>query len=277
MPRCMTMKRNYIMQFVIFLMSIAFAPQNVAADASVRYKTFGGVAIDITGTIKPNDYKVVKNEINQYLKSRSKSSLEPFITIFLDTNGGDVGTAINIGKYLRNIKAEAIIDDDASCLSSCVFVLAGASSREIFGRVGSWVAEIRRFYMFCPKCGKEIADDAVICIGCGRAVIGASPAVAVAGNNIQTNTSAAPTGKFNPMALLFNTSYYAGYGKVGKAMLLAVVGFIPLTLIPVAIYMGFSANKELPVGQIPFHWGKAIGVGIFQALVTIVVVSALKG
>ena len=22
--------------------------------------------------------------------------------------------------------------------------------------------------MFCPKCGKEIAEDAVICIGCGR-------------------------------------------------------------------------------------------------------------
>ena len=24
--------------------------------------------------------------------------------------------------------------------------------------------------MFCPKCGKEIADDAVVCIHCGRAV-----------------------------------------------------------------------------------------------------------
>lgn len=24
--------------------------------------------------------------------------------------------------------------------------------------------------MFCNSCGKEIADDAVICIGCGRAV-----------------------------------------------------------------------------------------------------------
>lgn len=24
--------------------------------------------------------------------------------------------------------------------------------------------------MFCPKCGKEIADDASVCIGCGREV-----------------------------------------------------------------------------------------------------------
>ena len=24
--------------------------------------------------------------------------------------------------------------------------------------------------MFCPKCGKEIEDDAVVCIHCGRAV-----------------------------------------------------------------------------------------------------------
>ncbi|MBV5329955.1 MAG: hypothetical protein JZU65_20410 [Chlorobium sp.] len=125
-----------IMQFVLFLMPTVFAPQTVHADATVRYKTFGGVAIDITGTIKPNDYKVVKNEINQYLKSRSKSSLEPFITIFLDTNGGDVGTAINIGKYLRSINAWATVDDNANCLSSCVFILAGATTREIFGRVG---------------------------------------------------------------------------------------------------------------------------------------------
>lgn len=25
--------------------------------------------------------------------------------------------------------------------------------------------------MQCPSCGKEIADDAVVCIGCGRAVV----------------------------------------------------------------------------------------------------------
>ena len=24
--------------------------------------------------------------------------------------------------------------------------------------------------MYCPKCGKEIPDDAVVCIGCGRSV-----------------------------------------------------------------------------------------------------------
>lgn len=24
--------------------------------------------------------------------------------------------------------------------------------------------------MFCNRCGKEIADDAVVCVGCGRAV-----------------------------------------------------------------------------------------------------------
>ena len=24
--------------------------------------------------------------------------------------------------------------------------------------------------MFCPKCGKEIADDAVVCVGCGRPI-----------------------------------------------------------------------------------------------------------
>jgi len=85
-------------------------------------------------------------------------------------------------------------------------------------------------------------------------------------------------GKFNIFAFIFNVSYYAGYGKVGKAILLGIIGIVPLLLaiilkiggliflimLPVAIYMGFAANKELPIGEKPFHWGKAVGVGLLQ-------------
>lgn len=41
--------------------------------------------------------------------------------------------------------------------------------------------------MFCPKCGKENVDDAVSCVGCGRAIQNSSaPARSV---NIQKNLS----------------------------------------------------------------------------------------
>lgn len=36
-------------------------------------------------------------------------------------------------------------------------------------------AETRREKMFCKKCGKEIEDDAVICIHCGRSTVEQAP------------------------------------------------------------------------------------------------------
>lgn len=35
--------------------------------------------------------------------------------------------------------------------------------------------------MFCPKCGKEVFEDAVVCIHCGRALSGSTAEVAKPG------------------------------------------------------------------------------------------------
>ena len=128
--------------------------------------------------------------------------------------------------------------------------------------------------MQCPYCKETIADGALKCKHCGSMLKEEATA-----NNSRTNVQCAPpsAGKFNLMGLLFCTSYYAGYGKVGKGLVCAAIGFLPITLIPVAIYMGFNANKELPVGSTPFSWGKAIGVGVFQFIFSMIGVSVLKG
>ena|GEM_PF-1153420 len=125
-----------VMRFVFFLMLIAIAPQSVSADTKLIGKGPAGISIDITGTIRRGDYTFINNEVKKYLLKREKIGIDPVITIFLNTPGGDVATAINIGKYLRSMNAWATVDDNASCLSSCVFILAGATTREIFGRVG---------------------------------------------------------------------------------------------------------------------------------------------
>ena len=128
--------------------------------------------------------------------------------------------------------------------------------------------------MECPFCKETIQEGALKCRHCGSMLNAAAPSGTQAA--YQSNVSTAQPGKFNVMALLFSTAYYAGYGKVGKGILLSVIGFIPLTLIGVGIYAGMKANGELPVGKIPFSWGKAIGVSVLHSGITIFMVSFLK-
>ena len=129
--------------------------------------------------------------------------------------------------------------------------------------------------MECPLCKETIIDGALKCKHCGSMVNELN-----IGNNYDrskvVNKSNTKTHNFSWIALLFNTSYYAGYGKMGKAIICGIIGFIPLTLIPVAIYLGFNANKELPVGDVPFNWGKAISMGVLQFFIAVTIVAAIK-
>ncbi len=82
--------------------------------------------------------------------------------------------------------------------------------------------------------------------------------------------------KFNWIAFLLNGAvYYAGYGKVKKGILLALIGFFPLTAFFVNLYAGFKANKELPVKKEAFHWGKAISVLAVHVVILIIAASLI--
>ncbi|BDQ38755.1 hypothetical protein SYK_31150 [Pseudodesulfovibrio nedwellii] len=63
---------------------------------------------------------------------------------------------------------------------------------------------------------------------------------------------------FSWMGLLFGGAYYAGYGQLVKGLILAAISFTPLTAIPVNIYAGIKAKKQLPVGAQAFEWPKAV-------------------
>jgi len=71
---------------------------------------------------------------------------------------------------------------------------------------------------------------------------------------------------FSWMGLLFGGAYYAGYGQLVKGIIMAVISFIPLTAIPVNIYAGLKARKQLPVGSQSFNWGAAVGVFIIPVV-----------
>ena len=81
---------------------------------------------------------------------------------------------------------------------------------------------------------------------------------------------------FNFLAFLFNSAYFAGKGNVKVGIILAVVGFFPLTAIFIsAPYAGFKANKYFS-SEDTFSWGRAIGVFILHCIITVSVFNFLK-
>ena len=59
--------------------------------------------------------------------------------ISLNSSGGDVATAINMGRFLRARNASANVGANAICASACVFVLAGATQRAVQTHLGGKV------------------------------------------------------------------------------------------------------------------------------------------
>jgi hypothetical protein len=58
----------------------------------------------------------------------------------------------------------------------------------------------------------------------------------------------------NWYALVFGPYYYAGYGKMSKGIVMALIGSLPITAIFVNVYAAIKANKDLPVGKQEFNW-----------------------
>jgi hypothetical protein len=57
------------------------------------------------------------------------------VEVYLNSPGGEVKAAIQIGHALRNARAVVHVFPEAQCGSSCVFLLAGATYRTVEGAV----------------------------------------------------------------------------------------------------------------------------------------------
>lgn len=85
---------------------------------------------DIQGVITKADLK----DLEKAVEVMSKTNATPYFR--LDSEGGDVEVAIAIGRQLRRFQAQAITFNKGKCLSSCVFILAGAVRRSLSNSIG---------------------------------------------------------------------------------------------------------------------------------------------
>jgi len=87
---------------------------------------------EISGVISESDYRAVVRIANNL-----KGTIPPGDLFFrLNSRGGNVESAIAIGRQLRLMRATAVTWDTAPCYSSCVFILAGAIRRFLGGNIG---------------------------------------------------------------------------------------------------------------------------------------------
>src|SRR5665213_237149 len=112
--------------------SITIEPQRdagVGSHATCQDSTECAVTLTIDGHI---DASMV-TKVRQALAARAGDGP---VTVALDSLGGDLWTALQIGHLLRAARASVSVAPSAICASACTFILAAGTQRSVMGKVG---------------------------------------------------------------------------------------------------------------------------------------------
>ena len=113
-----------------FLRTLAIATIAIAAPAVVHSADFSlsGTQVTMTGSIVPGDSEKFTDTVGSKLVR----------TIVLDSKGGDIVEALDIGEKLHRRDVYTTVGSDGLCASACALIWAAGTQRSIAngGRVG---------------------------------------------------------------------------------------------------------------------------------------------
>jgi hypothetical protein len=135
---------KYITQVLIFFvivvcMQIAYAEVYfVPKKSNVSRVITENAHILISGEITEEDVSKLNSLLAQQHIYLTASTPGGTPIVLLNSWGGDITAALEIGRILRSISAWTIVDDGKSCSSACVFIFSAGVKRDIFlnGRLG---------------------------------------------------------------------------------------------------------------------------------------------
>lgn len=129
------MLQKAIKFLAILLTTSTFFSTNVNADVRI-FDAGGSKSILIDGIITPSDYQSFVEKASIVEKQNSTPFAVP-LAVHLNSRGGNIETAMKIGKRIRNSKSYVVvfINSNDICASACVFILAGAGHRNVDGEV----------------------------------------------------------------------------------------------------------------------------------------------
>jgi len=126
------------MCFVVFAIMMPSFPQ--AAEIGLSRQQIAGTlpqvfvaAVIISGQIEAGDAKKVATLLAD---ARRIGYGRQILRLLIHSPGGLAGEAMDIGRLVRSNDVAVFVPSIASCISACVLVLAGGTTRTIAGRVG---------------------------------------------------------------------------------------------------------------------------------------------
>lgn len=122
-----------VIKRLLIIIFICLNPMQANADLSFGTQgdaTFGSVFYAVIGgTITSQDRDAL-------LATQAEASAAGLRMVILGSEGGDLGAALEMGRYLRAMSFDAVILPDAVCYSACVFLLAAGIDKKVQGYVG---------------------------------------------------------------------------------------------------------------------------------------------
>jgi hypothetical protein len=129
--------------FKIFFLCATFCQVSIAANVTYKpsdsplLKDCSSNLIILNGDLAAGDSSKLLNTLNQLASKYQKDDCKNgFLSIQLNSNGGDVFESIKIGRVIRSYNLHTIVPFNAVCNSSCVFLLASGVRRSPIGQVG---------------------------------------------------------------------------------------------------------------------------------------------
>jgi hypothetical protein len=113
---------------VLLLMSLV-TNSVYAAQFKIISATNSHILVEMSGDIKKGDFDILREVIEPNLLVDTKF-------LYLNSNGGDVLTAMQIGRYIRQHDFDTTVVTSGRCLSSCVFIFAAGLNRSASNNIG---------------------------------------------------------------------------------------------------------------------------------------------
>jgi len=90
--------------------------------------------VRLRGVINQSRLRLVEEALRRRDATQRALGRAVALHVDVDSAGGEVFAALDIGRLLRREKAPVRMGQDASCVSACVFVLMGATERTVAAR-----------------------------------------------------------------------------------------------------------------------------------------------